>query len=500
MARAVLALDQGTTGTTALVISTTGEVLGRAYRELTQHYPRPGWVEQDADEIWRDSLGALNAALEDSGLPADRIAALGITNQRETTVVWDRATGQPVHRAVVWQSRQSAPLCEALREDGVEPVLRRKTGLVADAYFSGTKIRWILDRYPGLRPRAERGEILFGTVDTWLLWKLTGGAVHRTDPTNACRTLLFDIHRMAWDDELCGILQVPPAMLPEVSASSSEVFGHTTGDGPLPPGLPIAGIAGDQQAALFGQGCWRPGQAKNTYGTGCFLLMNMGDESPISNGGLLTTVGCDAHGRPTYCLEGSVFTAGAAVQWLRDGLGIIAEAADTEALARQLDGNGGVYLVPAFSGLGAPYWDMDARGTLVGLTAGSGRAHLARAVLEAIAYQSRDVLEVMDADSGVPITELRVDGGACANDFLMQFQADVTGVPVDRPSMIESTSLGAAMLAGLAVGLWRDPEELAGARRPGRRFVPAMNGDARDALYAGWRRAVGRTVDPVRGR
>jgi glycerol kinase len=492
MTEGVLALDQGTTGSTALVFSAQGEILGRAYAEIGQSYPRPGWVEHDPEEIWQTSLKVMATAIADAGLRRRELRAIGLTNQRETTVVWDRLTGLPVHPAIVWQSRQTAPLCEELKAAGHAPLFRRKTGLVVDAYFSGTKIRWILDRYPELRPRAEAGEILFGTIDTWLLWKLTGGAVHKTEPTNASRSLLYDIHALRWDDELLGILDIPRAMLPTVAGSSAEIFGETVEFPELPGGVPIAGIAGDQQAALYGQGCWTPGMAKNTYGTGCFLLMNMGDRKPISEHGLLTTIGCDGQGKPVYCLEGSVFTAGAGVQWLRDGLGLISFADETEKLAQSVPDTAGVYFVPAFSGLGAPYWDMDARGLLCGLTRGSSRAHLVRAVLESIAYQTRDVLEAMNADSGLDIAELRVDGGAAANDFLMQFQADLTGVPVDRPMLVESTAMGAAFLAGLAVGFWSDPQEVHDARRPERRFTPQMDAGRRAELYQGWQRAVAR--------
>ncbi|MEM1181254.1 MAG: glycerol kinase GlpK [Acidobacteriota bacterium] len=493
MPEAVLALDQGTTGNTALVFSRGGNILGRAYLELTQHYPQPGWVEHDADEIFSGALKVMLEALDDAGVRPCELKAIGITNQRETTVVWEKATGRPLHRAIVWQSRQTAELCQRLRRDGHAPTLQAKTGLVPDAYFSGTKVQWILDRIPGARDRAAEGEVLFGTVDTWLLWKLTGGESHKTEPTNASRTLLYNIHERRWDDELLALLDVPRAMLPDVADGSAEVFGETVGHGELPSGVPIAGIAGDQQAALYGQGCWRRGQAKNTYGTGCFLLMNAGDgDAPEARGGLLTTLGCDAWGKPVYCLEGSVFTAGAAVQWLRDELGLIRSAEETEAMAEAVDSNLGVYLVPAFSGLGAPYWDMDARGALVGLTRGASKRHIARAVLESIAYQSRDVLDVMNRDSGLPITELRVDGGASANNFLMQFQADLCGVPVDRPTQIETTATGAAFLAGLATNFWSDPEEVSHARRRERCFVPDMPEAEREALYAGWRRAVAR--------
>lgn len=489
MPEAVLALDQGTTGSTALAFSRQGDVLARAYSEFPQYYPEPGWVEHDPDEIWDTSLRVLVEALTSARLAPQDLRAIGITNQRETTVVWDRATGRPVHPAIVWQSRQTAAICDELRRAGHEPMIRHKTGLVVDAYFSGTKVKWILDRYPEARAKAEQGDVLFGTIDTWLLWKLTGGAVHATDPTNASRTLLYDIHQQCWDPELLRILDVPKAMLPEVKPSAG-VFGETVAHGPLDAGVPIAGIAGDQQAALYGQGCWRPGQAKNTYGTGCFALMNMGQNQPINEGGLLTTLCCDAEGAPAYALEGSVFVAGAAVQWLRDELGLISQASETEGIARAVDDNAGVYLVPAFAGLGAPYWDQEARGVLVGLTRGSGRTHIVRATLESIAYQTRDVIGVMNQDSGVSITELRVDGGACANNFLMQFQADILGVPVDRPHLVETTAAGSAFLAGLAVGFWSGPDELRGVRQRSRLFEPKMESSERDRLHDGWRKAV----------
>jgi len=494
MSEVVLALDQGTTGSTALVFSQAGEVLGRAYAEITQHYPQPGWVEHDPEEIWQISLQTMATALRDAGVRRHEVKAIGITNQRETTVVWDAKTGRPVYPAIVWQSRQTAPLCEQLKAAGHESLFRARTGLVIDAYFSATKLRFILDRHPKLRARAEAGEILFGTIDSWLLFNLTGGKVHRTEPTNASRTLLYNIHRRCWDEELLALLDIPKAMLPEVTASSSEIFGETVECAELPGGVPIAGMAGDQQAALFGQGCWTPGMAKNTYGTGCFLLLNTGDKSVISQHGLLTTLGCDHRGRPVYCLEGSVFTAGAGVQWLRDELGLIRFAEETESLASSIDDSGGVYFVPAFTGLGAPYWDMNARGLLCGLSRGTSRAHLVRAVLESIAYQTRDVLEAMNADSGVPLAGLRVDGGASANNFLMQFQADLTGVPVDRPMLVESTAMGAAFLAGLATGFWSEPAEVENARRQERLFEPKMGEARRSELYAGWKLAVRRTL------
>ena len=493
---AVLAIDQGTTGSTALVFSQEGEILGRAYSEFTQHYPHPGWVEHDPEEIWEVSRRVMAQALCEARIAPDGLTAIGITNQRETAVVWDRSTGRPVHRAIVWQSRQSAGICEALKADGLEPLFREKTGLVIDPYFSGTKIRWLLDHDANLQRRAEAGELAFGTVDSWLLWKMTGGseaagALHRTDTTNASRTLLFDIHEQAWDAELAEVLNVPESMLPEVMPSAG-VFGESDGIEGIPDGVPIAGIAGDQQAALYGQGCWDSGQAKNTYGTGCFLLMNMGLQHPVSQNGLLTTICCDAYGAPAYALEGSIFVAGAAVQWLRDELKIIQDASETDALARQISHNEGVYLVPAFAGLGAPYWDMDARGAITGLTRGAGRAHIARAALEAIAYQSRDIVEVMNQDSGVELGELRVDGGASRNDFLMQFQADILGVTVDRPKLVETTAAGSAYLAGLATGVWHSPSELDQIRRTDCRFEPQMGRSERRKLYAGWQAAVTR--------
>jgi glycerol kinase len=493
---AVLAIDQGTTGSTALVFSQEGEILGRAYAEFTQHYPKPGWVEHDPEEIWQASRKVMAKALVDSGVDRHGLSAIGITNQRETAVLWDRATGQPVHRAIVWQSRQSAGICERLKADGLESLVREKTGLLIDPYFSGTKIRWILDQDPELQRRAEAGDLAFGTIDSWLLWKMTGGtapagALHRTDPTNASRTLLYNIHEQAWDEELCALLNIPLSMLPKVHPSAG-VFGETDHIEGLPAGTPIAGIAGDQQAALFGQGCWEPGQAKNTYGTGCFMLMNMGLQHPVSSNGLLTTICCDAHGATAYALEGSVFIAGAAVQWLRDELKIIDDTAEIEALAQQIDDNEGVYLVPAFAGLGAPYWDMDARGALLGLTRGSGRAHFARAALEAIAYQTREIVEVMRLDSGIELDELRVDGGASKNNFLMQFQADILGVTVDRPKMVETTAAGSAYLAGLAVGVWSSPSELDQIRRTDCRFEPQMEESKRKALFDGWHEAVDR--------
>jgi glycerol kinase len=490
--RYVLALDQGTSGSTALVVDAEGRVRARGYAELPQYYPRPGWVEHDPEEIWTSVERAARAALAEAGVGGGEVAALGITNQRETTVLWDRATGAPVHRAIVWQCRRTAPLCERLRAEGLEPLVRARTGLVLDAYFSGTKVRWLLDEVPGLRRRAERGGVAFGTVDSWLVWRLTGGAVHVTDATNASRTLCLNLATGDWDDELLAVLGIPRAVLPAVGPSAG-VVGETVDLGWLPRGVPIAGLAGDQQAALFGQGCDRPGDAKNTYGTGCFMLLITGDRPVASTRGLLTTVAWRLHGRTTYALEGSVFVAGAALQWLRDGLGVLRSAAESQALAESVADTGGVYFVPAFVGLGAPYWDMYARGTIVGLTRGTTAAHLVRAALEAIAYQSRDVLEAMAADAGLAVPALRVDGGAAANDFLCQFQADILGLPVVRPAVIETTALGAAYLAGLGSGLWPSLAALRGRRAPVERtFEPAMDETTRRRHHEGWRRAVER--------
>jgi glycerol kinase len=488
--RFVVAIDQGTTGTTVLVLDRRGRVCGRAYREFTQYFPRPGWVEHDPEEIWRVTLGMLRTACRRAGASGRDIAGIGITNQRETTVLWDRRRGRPVHRAIVWQDRRTAEHCHALRAAGAEDLLRRKTGLVLDPYFSATKLRWLLGHVRRAEERAARGELCFGTIDSWLVWKLTGGAAHITDPTNASRTLLYDIHAQRWDAELCRLFEVPDDLLPEVRPSSG-VFGETTPD-VLGVPVPIAGIAGDQQSALFGQGCTAPGMAKNTYGTGCFLLLHTGQRPVGSSHGLLTTVACDERGGPAYALEGAVFVAGAAIQWLRDGLGLLARAAESEKHARSVDDSLGVYVVPAFVGLGAPYWDPEARGAVLGLTRGVTRAHLVRATLESLAFQTRDLMDAMAADAGAPLGELRVDGGASANDFLMQFQADLLGVPVERPALVETTAVGAAQLAGLAVGFWKSPRELAATRRKDRRFRPRMTADRREALYRGWREAVSR--------
>jgi glycerol kinase len=499
--RLILAIDQGTTGTTAMLFDRAGRVRGRGYREITQHYPRPGWVSHDADEIWRESMAAVAEAKAAAGVDDRAIAAIGITNQRETTVVWDARNGEPIAPAVVWQCRRTAGLCDELRqrEGGrVAAEIQRRTGLVVDAYFSGTKIAWLLDNAPGARQRAERGELRFGTIDSWLIWKLTGGEVHATDPSNASRTLLFNIHRLEWDGALLDALGVPASLLPRVRPSSG-VFGETAapagGTGALGAGIPVAGAAGDQQAALFGQACYRPGMVKCTYGTGSFLLMQTGERAIPSEQGLLTTVAWGIGERTEYALEGAVFIAGAAVQWLRDELKIIASAAESEAIAASVRDTGGVYLVPAFVGLGAPYWDQRARGALVGLTRGSGRAQIVRAALEAIAYQVRDVVDLMARESGLPLGELRVDGGAAVNNWLCQFQADVLGAPVVRPRVTETTALGAAYLAGLAVGYWRSRDEIAELWAVDRRFGPEMPSERRERLYRGWRRAVERARD-----
>jgi glycerol kinase len=487
--RHLLALDQGTTGSTALVVDPDGRVLARGYAELPQYFPQPGWVEHDPEEIWSTVERAARAALGEARVSGSEIAAVGITNQRETTIVWERATGRPIHRAIVWQCRRTAPLCDRLRADGVESLVRAKTGLVLDAYFSGTKIRWLLDEVAGARGRAERGELAFGTVDAWLIWKLTGGGVHATDATNASRTLCLDLRTGDWDEEMLQILKVPRQVLPAVGPSAG-VLGETIDLGWLPRGVPIAGVAGDQQAALFGQACLTPGAAKNTYGTGCFMLLNTGAAPVGSSHGLVTTIAWRIFGRTTYALEGSVFIAGAAIQWLRDGLGILKNAAESQALAESVPDTGGVYFVPAFVGLGAPHWDMYARGTVVGLTRGTTRAHLARAALESIAFQSRDVLEAMAADAGISIEGLRVDGGAVANDFLCQFQADLLNVAVLRPRVIETTALGAAYLAGLGAGVWRSADEVGKRWALERRFEPRLDESTRATRYDGWRRAV----------
>ncbi len=491
MARHLIAIDQGTTGSTVVVLGPDGSLLGKANREFPQHFPRSGWVEHDAAEIWESVLGALDGALRESGVAADDIAAIGITNQRETTLVWDRESGEPVHRAIVWQDRRTAARCQSLKQEGREPMFRARTGLVLDPYFSGTKIEWILDHTES-RELAERGKLAFGTMDAFLVHRLSGGQAWLTDVTNASRTLLYDIHRNQWDPELCAILRVPEAMLPEVR-SSSEVYTHTRGVPGLPDGIPIAGIAGDQQAALFGQTCFEVGDAKCTYGTGAFLLMNTGTEPVPSESGCLTTIAWRIGDGPTvYALEGSAFIAGAAVQWLRDGLGIIERSSDVEALARSVDSAGDVMVVPALVGLGAPHWDPDARGLICGISRDTTRAHIARATLEGIALQITDLATAMETDAKRPLRRLRVDGGASENELLMQFQADVLGVEIDRPASVETTALGAAYLAGLAVGMFEDLSRVVQVHRVAKTFSPRMDEDERRAYLNRWMRAVAR--------
>jgi len=493
MSRYVLALDQGTTSSRAIVFGREGRVVASAQQELPQIFPAPGEVEHDPEAIWSSQLAVAREALQKAGTSAAELAAIGLTNQRETTILWERGTGRPVSNAIVWQSRVSAPLCDVLKREGYEDVFRSRTGLVLDAYFSGTKVKYLLDTMPGLRARAERGDVLFGTVDTFLIWRLTGGKRHVTDASNASRTLMFDIHTLDWDDELLRILGVPRRMLPEVRPSS-EVYGHTDPE-LLGAAVPIAGAAGDQQAALFGQACFEPGSAKNTYGTGCFVLLNTGKTPVPSQNGLITTIGWQLGGEVTYCLEGSVFIAGAVVQWLRDGLRAIDTSAQVEKLASSVADAGGVYLVPAFVGLGAPYWDPYARGVIVGLTRGTGIGHVARAAVDSMAYQTRDVLDAMQRDAGLRLAQLKVDGGAAVNDALLQFQADLLGVAVRRPVVAETTALGAAYLAGLAVGYWQDTADVTRNWALDREFKPTMPVGRREALYLGWQKAVQRALD-----
>ncbi|MEQ1909474.1 MAG: glycerol kinase GlpK [Vicinamibacterales bacterium] len=487
----ILALDQGTTSSRAIVFAADGSIQSVAQKEFQQIFPRAGWVEHDPDEIWASQMGVAIEALGRAKLSARDIAALGITNQRETTIVWDRQTGEPIHNAIVWQDRRTADFCEQLKADGVGPMVQQKTGLLIDAYFSASKVRWILDNTPGARDKASAGQLAFGTVDTWLIWKLTGGAEHVTDVTNASRTMLFNIHTLAWDQELLALFGVPSSMLPAVRASSG-LYGLTSTSLGLGQ-VPIAGVAGDQQSALFGQMCSRPGMSKNTYGTGCFLLQNVGTTPTASHNNLVTTVAWQIGGRTEYALEGSVFIGGAVVQWLRDGLGLIRTAAEVESLALSVPDNGGVYLVPAFAGLGAPHWDPFARGTMVGLTRGSTSGHIARAALESIAFQVADLLDAMGADCGIAATELRVDGGAATNNTLMQIQADLLGVPVVRPAVTETTALGAAYLAGLGVGFWTSADDLVGQWQVDRRFEPQMSRTAAQALRERWSAAVERS-------
>jgi glycerol kinase len=493
MSQFILALDQGTTSSRAIVFRRDGQLVSVAQKEFPQIFPSPGHVEHDPEAIWSSQIQTAKDALAKAGLSAKQLAGIGVTNQRETVVLWDKATGAPVHNAIVWQSRITARICEELKADGLEDLFRSRTGLVIDPYFSGTKIKYLLDGVPGLRARAERGDVLFGTVDSFLIWRLTGGKRHITDVSNASRTLLFNIHTMQWDDELLDLLGVPRAMLPEVRGSS-EWYGETDPT-LLGEAVPIAGAAGDQQAALFGQACFEPGSAKNTYGTGCFMLLNTGSEIVPSRHGLLTTVAWSIGGKTTYCLEGAVFIAGAAVQWVRDGLKAIQSSAEVERLAATVDDAGGVYLVPAFVGLGAPHWDPYARGLIIGLTRDTGIGHIARATVDSMAYQTRDVLELMQKDSGLTLSGLKVDGGAAANDALLQFQADLLGCSVRRPIVAETTALGAAYLAGLAVGYWDSPDDLKRNWAIDRTFEPRMDEGTRERLFKGWRKAVTRSLD-----
>ena len=489
MKRYIAALDQGTTSSRCILFDQEQNIIGISQKEFTQIYPQEGWVEHDAMEIWSSQYAVMMEVIAQSGVDPAHIAAIGITNQRETTILWDKATGRPICNAIVWQCRRTAGIVDQLMADGLGDHIRKTTGLIPDAYFSATKIKWMLDHVEGAREKARRGEILFGTVDTWLLWKLTGGAVHVTDVTNASRTMLYDIHKLCWDDTLLQALDIPKAMLPEVR-SSSEIYGYTEIQGVK---VPIAGIAGDQQAALFGQTCFEPGDAKNTYGTGCFLLMNTGSVPCESRNGLITTVAVGLNGRAEYALEGSVFVGGAVIQWLRDELRFLTESRDAEYYAQKVSDTGGVYLVPAFTGLGAPYWDMYARGCLIGLTRGTRREHIIRAAQESIAYQVADLVQAMERDTGVPLKALRADGGASRDGFLMQFQADILDRSVLRPVVRETTALGAAYLAGLAVGMWRDRQELRGLWQRDAEFRPAMDPARREALLRGWRRAVERS-------
>ncbi|PWI58024.1 glycerol kinase GlpK [Sulfoacidibacillus thermotolerans] len=487
--RFILAIDQGTTSSRAILFDQAGTIRGVAQKEFPQYFPQDGWVLHDAMEIWESVQNVIAQVIVNQGIRVEQIAAIGITNQRETTVVWDRVTGEPVYFAIVWQSRQTADLCEELKAAGYSDVVRAKTGLLIDAYFSGTKVKWILDHVEGTRAKAEQGQLLFGTIDTWLLWKLSGEQVHITDYTNASRTLMFNIYDLQWDDDLLELLTVPRSMLPTVH-SSSEIYAYTDPTLFFGAAIPISGIAGDQQAALFGQACFEPGMVKNTYGTGCFMLMNTGEQPVRSTHGLLTTIAWGISGKIEYALEGSIFVAGSAIQWLRDGLKMLTTAAESEAYAQRVDSTEGVYVVPAFVGLGTPYWDSEARGAVFGLTRGTQKEHFVRATVESIAYQTKDVLAVMEADSGISLKKLRVDGGAAANQFLMQFQSDLLGVPVERPLVLETTALGAAYLAGLAVGFWTDRMQISDNWMLDQTFLNTMDNEVRSRLYLGWQKAV----------
>lgn len=489
----IMALDQGTTSSRAILFDKSGKIFHTAQQEFTQYFPESGWVEHNADEIWSSILAVIAGVLSEKGISAEQIEGIGITNQRETTVVWDKNTGQPIYNAIVWQSRQTAEICRELKESGYNDLFRDKTGLLIDAYFSGTKVKWILDNVKGAREKAERGDLLFGTIDTWIVWKLSGGKRHVTDYSNASRTLMYNIHELQWDEELLSILGVPASMLPEVRPSS-EIYAHTEKSHFFGHAAPIAGIAGDQQAALFGQACFESGMVKNTYGTGCFMLMNTGDKAVKSEHGLLTTIAWGIDGKVEYALEGSIFVAGSAIQWLRDGLRMFRNSSESEEYAKRVESTEGVYVVPAFVGLGTPYWDSDVRGAIFGLTRGTEKEHLIRATLESLAYQTKDVLDAMEADSEISLKTLRVDGGAVENDFLMQFQADLLNVPVERPLISETTALGAAYLAGLAVGFWADRSEIAAHWNLDRPFEPKMEQQQRQDLYAGWQKAVNAAI------
>lgn len=489
MEKYILSLDQGTTSSRAILFNKNGEIVHVAKREFTQYFPKPGWVEHNANEIWGSILAVMATVLSESGIKPEQIAGIGITNQRETAVVWDKESGQPIYHAIVWQSRQTNDLCDELKEKGYQELFRQKTGLLIDAYFSGTKVKWILEHVDGAREKAEQGKLLFGTIDTWLIWKLSGGLAHVTDYSNASRTLMFNIYDLKWDEELLRILTIPQSMLPKVRPSS-EMYALTAEEHFFGKKIPIAGAAGDQQSALFGQACFEKGMAKNTYGTGCFMLMNTGEKAVHSEHGLLTTIAWGINGKIEYALEGSIFVAGSAIQWLRDGLRMLKNSADSEAYAKKVSSSDGVYVVPAFVGLGTPYWDSDVRGAVFGLTRGTSKEHFVRATLESLAYQTKDVLAAMEADSCIHLKTLRVDGGVVYNNFLMQFQSDLLNVPVERPQINETTALGAAYLAGLAVGYWKDQEEIAKQSAVECTFEPKMEAEVRESLYKGWKKAI----------
>ncbi|KXI39781.1 glycerol kinase [Bacillus cereus] len=489
MKKYILSLDQGTTSSRAILFNKKGGIVHSAQKEFTQHFPKPGWVEHNAQEIWGSILAVIATCLSEADVKPEQIAGIGITNQRETTVVWDKTTSKPIYNAIVWQSRQTAEICDELKEKGYSEMVREKTGLLIDAYFSGTKVKWILDNVEGAREKAENGDLLFGTIDSWLVWKLSGGKAHVTDYSNASRTLMFNIHDLQWDDELLEMLTVPKSMLPEVRPSS-EIYGETIDYHFFGQNVPIAGVAGDQQAALFGQACFGEGMAKNTYGTGCFMLMNTGEKAVASEHGLLTTIAWGIDGKVNYALEGSIFVAGSAIQWLRDGMRMFKDASESEVYANRVESTDGVYVVPAFVGLGTPYWDSEVRGAMFGVTRGTTKEHFIRATLESLAYQTKDVLCAMEADSGIELKTLRVDGGAVKNNFLMKFQSDILDVPVERPVINETTALGAAYLAGLAVGYWKNQDEIKSQWHMDKRFEPTMEAETSKELYAGWKKAI----------